>query len=148
MHFVAGDRPLCVGVHTYQSSHWLCPPPSAFYNTLMRYLRHNHFSLSVTTIVWQRCRVQDIFLPVTFFGRHVHVNSCTHNPVELCNYELKSNYKCMRDTRFQSITDSICDFRSPFMLLIFYPVRQYFYPPTMGFTFPNDKWTGLPIKLW
>ena len=31
---------------------------------------------------------------------------------------------------------------------IFLPVHPYFYPSTTVFTRPNDRWTGLCIKLW
>ena len=28
------------------------------------------------------------------------------------------------------------------------PVHPYFYRSTMGFTHPNNRWTGLCMKLW
>ena len=35
-----------------------------------------------------------------------------------------------------------------FLLLHFVLVNPYFYPSKTGFTRPNDRWTGLCIKLW
>ena len=55
-------------------------------------------------------------------------------------------------THFQGITYNMYGFGKRFFVPSFFihppPIHPYFYPSIFVFTHPNDRWSGLCIKLW
>ena len=80
-------------------------------------------------------------LPVTLFSRYTWIFSLIRTSQLRCASWSEINYNTC-GTYFQGITDTLYHFGRPFLLLIFLPLHRFFYPPTIDFTHPNDRWTG------
>ena len=104
---------------------------------------------------WWTCSIQTIKFCSSAFGKHFPIIQHWLNTPKvrtfgldgfswLLNHALyETHLKHTIYTYFLGITDNIYNFGRSFLLLLVLPIHQYFYPSTTGFTWPNDRWTGL-----
>ena len=100
---------------------------------------------------WQGFMQDKIIASHTWFGGHMDVNCSASLQTLKCVWWPEMDYRHTCDTiftHFQGITNNTYGFGRRFFAPSFsLPVHQYFYPSIFVFTRPNDRWTGLYIKL-